>query len=273
MKTKIMKLLVLTFLFTNCLGMLLLQSQTCLVTFQADFNDVIVDDPSTIGIRGSIEPLSWTNTMMMEDKDGDGIYSIKIEFEDIVPGQEVLYKYVYGDVIWENDMFGAIGNRTLYLYEGKNKLPVDKWDHLDKYSLTNLLEDETIKNFWDWIYIIGSEKQNCLSPEEIGLKITAFWGSMEWMDSPQIILGWERISQLKHSDGYFEIIENTTEKVTFKAKKTWLKFFGDQDEIMNVTPDDMSRVFKTNIEAMAMAKAWKCEWKDEEEFYIVSIEK
>ena len=273
MKTKTIKSLMLTMLLTTCFGIALMQSQTCLVTFQVDLNDVTIDDPTTVGIRGSVAPLLWTETMIMEDKNGDGIYSIKIEFENMLPGQEVLYKYVHGDVIWENDKFGAIGNRSLYLYEGKNKLPVDKWDHLDRYSSTNLLEAAAGNNFWDWIYIIGSEKQNCLSPEEIGIKITAFWGSMEWMESPQVIMGWERTMQAIEPDGNIEIIASSPEKVVFKAKKTWLKYFGEQEEVMNVTRDDMTRVFKTNTESIAMARGWKCEWKDEEEFFTVTIEK
>lgn len=273
MKTKINLSLMLTMLMFFFYGITELHSQTCVVTFQADLSGAEIENPATIGIRGSLAPLSWTETMIMEDKDGDGIYTLKVAFENILPGQEVLYKYVHGDVMWENDLIGGIGNRSVYLYEGKNKLPVDIWDQLDKYATTNLLEDEMIRNFWDWIYIIGSEKHNCLSPEEIGLKITAFWGSMEWMDSPQIILGWEKMTQAKHTDGYFETIENSPEKVVFKAKKTWLKYFGEEEQIMNITSDDMTRVFKTNTEATAMARGWKCNWEDEGEFFIVTIEK
>jgi len=273
MKTKLIKSLMLSVIFTTCCSISLIQSQTCLVTFQADLNEVKVDNPATVGIRGSVTPLSWTETMIMENKDGDGIYTLKVEFENIKPGQEVLYKYVHGDVVWENDLLGGIGNRSMYLYEGKNKLPIDKWDHLDKYSSTSLLEAAVGNNFWDWIYIIGSDKKNGLSPEEIGLKITTFWGSMEWIESPQILLSWEKTSQEMYPNGYFETIENTPEKVVFKARKTWLNYYGDEDQILNVSKDDMTRVFKTNTEAIAMAKGWKCTWEDDEEFFMVTIEK
>ncbi len=272
-KTKIILSLILSVLFVGFYGIFQLQSQTCIVTFQADLSEATIENPATVGIRGSVAPLSWTESMIMEDKDGDGIYTIKVEFETIMPGQEVLYKYVHGDVVWENDLIGGIGNRSVYLYEGKNKLPLDIWDQLDKYATTNLLEAAIEGKFWDWIYIIGSDKKNGLSPEEIGLKITAFWGSMEWLDSPQILLGWEKTSQAMYPNGYFETIENSPEKVVFKAKKTWLKHFGEEDQIKNVTSDDMTRVFKTNTEATAMAKGWKCIWEDEGEFFKVTVEK
>ncbi|PLW96326.1 MAG: hypothetical protein C0591_08970 [Marinilabiliales bacterium] len=273
MKTKIIKSLMLTILCTGCYGISLLHSQTCNVTFQADFSEAIIENPTTVGIRGSVAPLSWTETMIMEDKNGDGIYTLQVAFENFKPGTEASYKYVHGNVVWENDLLGAIGNRSIYLYEGKNKLPVDKWDHLDKYSSTSLLEAAITGKFWDWVYIIGSDKQNGLSPEEIGLKLTAFWGSMKWLESPQILLGWEKTSQAMYPNGYFETIENTPEKVVFKARKTWLNYYGDEDQIMNVTRDDMTLVFKTNTEAIAMAKGWKCKWEDEEDFFKVTIEK
>lgn len=272
-KTKIILSLILSLLFVGFYGIFQLQSQTCIVTFQADFSKVEIDNPATVGIRGNLEPLSWTESMIMEDKDGDGIYTLKVEFENIIPSQEVLYKYVYGDITWENDKLGAIGNRSVYLYEGKNKLPIDKWGHLDKYSSTNLLEVAIASKFWDWIYIIGSDKKDGLSPEEIGLKLTAFWGSMEWLESPQTLLGWERTSQAMYPDGYFEIIEDTPEKVVYKARKTWLNFYGDEDQILGVSKDDMTRVFKTNTEAIAMAKGWACVWEDEEDLFKVTLEK
>lgn len=273
MNTKIIKSLMLTILFTGFYGISMLQSQNCVVTFQADFSEVEIENPATVGIRGGVDPLSWTETMIMEDKDSDGIYTLKVEFENFTPGKEVLYKYVHGDVVWENDMVGSMGNRTVYLYEGKNKLPVDKWDHLDKYSTTSLLEAATMDNFWVWIYIIGSGKKNGLSPEVIGLKYIAFWESMEWIESPQVMLGWEKNAQAKHSNGYFETIEDTPEKVIFKAKKTWLNYFGKEDNIMNVSRDDMTLVFKTTTEAVALAKGWKCSWEDKEDFFKVTIEK
>lgn len=273
MKTNIIKSFMLTILVTGFYSISFLQSQTCVVTFQNDFSEVKIENPATVGIRGSVAPLSWTETTIMEDKDNDGIYTVKLEFANFKPGEEVLYKYVYGDVVWENDLSGSLGNRSVYLYDGKNKLPVNKWDHFDKYSSTTLLEQALENKFWDWIYIIGSNKKDGLTPEEIGLKYTAFWGSMDWLESPQNMMSWEKSSQAMYPNGYFESIENTPEKVVFKAKKTWLNYFGEEDKILNVTQDDMTRVFKTNTEATAMAKGWKCTWENDGDSFKVTIEK
>ena len=68
-----------------------LQSQTCTVQFQANLSAAGIADPGTVGIRGSKAPLSWTETTTMTDPDGDGIYTLKLEFKNFKPGEAVLY--------------------------------------------------------------------------------------------------------------------------------------------------------------------------------------
>jgi len=113
-----------------------------------------------------------------------------------------------------------------------------------------------------------------LTPEEIGLKFVAFWGSISWLENPKWIMDIEKGYQAKFGNGYFEVIENTDEKVVYKARKNWLNFFGDEDHIQNVSRDDMTRVIKTKTQAIAMTRGWKFAWEDEgEELSKVTIEK
>ena len=250
-------------------GTSLLEAQTSTIIFKADFSTANIEDPSTVGIRGSKAPLSWTETTVMKDN-GDGIYSLKLAFEDFKPGEEVLYKYVTGDV-WENDI-GSVTNRAVYLYEGKTSLPADTWNKLERYTASGLLEDAIGDNFWHWIYIIGSDMKDGLSPEEIGLKFIAFWGSLDWITSPEMIMEWAKITQSKYGNGYFEEIEKSPGKVVYKFRKTWLNFFGEEEKVMNVSRDDMGKTFKALEEARALAKGWKCDWADEGEFVTITYE-
>lgn len=86
-------------------------------------------------------------------------------------------------------------------------------------------------------------------------------------------MNWEKITQAKFGNGYFEVIENTEEKVVYKARQTWLNFFGEEEQVKNVSPEDMTRFFKTKTESIAMARVWKLGWDDEgDDLFKVTIE-
>ena len=75
MKKNDFKSMILTILFFGWSALTLLYAQTNTVIFQADFNTANIEDTGTVGIRGSVAPLSWYETMQMEDPDDDGIYT------------------------------------------------------------------------------------------------------------------------------------------------------------------------------------------------------
>ena len=270
MKNKNWLFFALVLVTTACFGILTVQSQTSTVIFHADLNSANIENSSTVGVRGNKAPLSWTETTPMTDN-GDGTYTLKLEFEEFYPGEEVLYKYVHGDVVWENDI-GSLGNRAVYLYEGKAKLPADTWDKLERYAASGLLENALDNNFWNWIYIIGSAMENGLSPEETGLKYMAFWGSLDWITAPEMIMEWAKIHQANYSNGYFEMLEKSPNKLVYKFRKTWLNYFGNEEKIMNVSREEMTRAFEAMEKARALAKGWKCEWADEGELIKVTLE-
>jgi C-terminal processing protease CtpA/Prc len=83
------------------------------VTFRVDMKEV--KNPTQVGIRGSLSPLSWKKTYPLTDEDGDGIFTGKINFEDS-EAAKVEFKFVHGDLIWELE---GEGNRVLIL----NQLP------------------------------------------------------------------------------------------------------------------------------------------------------
>ena len=126
-------------------------------------------------------------------------------------------------------------------------------------------------NFWTWIYVIGSEKKNGLTPEEAGLKFIAFWGSQDWVESPAFMMRMEKQYQARYPGGFFEVLEESAEKVSYRAKKTWLPYFGNEDQIMNVSREDMTRFFKATTEATVLAKGWSMTWEETEEMFTVTI--
>lgn len=91
------------------------------VTFQLDIR--AVDNPTQVGIRGGIAPLSWEKTYPLKDEDGDGIYSTTITFD--TNEENIEYKYVYGDLNWELE---SMGNRSLNLNSIPEEAFTDIWD-------------------------------------------------------------------------------------------------------------------------------------------------
>ena len=74
-----------------------------------------VIDPGTVGIRGSLPPLSWTETHLMKGPDKNGLYTITLTFENVPYGERVQYKYIHDDEQWDNDNYTMYGNRVATL--------------------------------------------------------------------------------------------------------------------------------------------------------------
>ncbi len=66
------------------------------VIISLDMRDI--DQPKNVGIRGQF-PLSWEETTLLEDKDGDGIYEGYFEF--YTAQNEVEFKFVNQDNSFE----------------------------------------------------------------------------------------------------------------------------------------------------------------------------
>ncbi|MFZ2898599.1 MAG: S41 family peptidase [Saprospiraceae bacterium] len=94
------------------LAMQVCAAQTSIeIHFQADASNV--PKPVQFGIRGSIPPLSWEKTYLLEDPDKDGIYEGKIAF-DAADAALLEYKFVYGE------------KKIVYELEGENRILVLK---------------------------------------------------------------------------------------------------------------------------------------------------
>lgn len=62
-----------------------------------------------VGIRGSIQPLSWSYSLEMSDPEGDGLYELAVVFDKELAAGELQYTYVINDEEWE-----IIDKRIIY---------------------------------------------------------------------------------------------------------------------------------------------------------------
>ena len=132
MKTSIRVRLAFTVIFLFFAGVVCVEAQS-IVTFRVDMSGMKIEPGALIGIRGSMAPLYWDRSLPMEDADGDGIYTVKVIFNDGKAGDRIMYKYMAGDT-WDLDRFAMMGNRVVTLCDCPQELPVDNWDTMDKFA-------------------------------------------------------------------------------------------------------------------------------------------
>ncbi len=105
------------FLFTACIGTLLLtacvqETYVRQISLQVDMRNQI--DVDSVGIRGGQAPLDWNKTLLLTDKDMDGVYIGTLSIESPYKGFE--YKFVKNDGVFELD--GKDNRRTAFNEDG-----------------------------------------------------------------------------------------------------------------------------------------------------------
>ncbi|MGB3075063.1 MAG: nuclear transport factor 2 family protein [Chitinophagales bacterium] len=95
------------------------------VTFLLDLSNEMknVKDISTIGIRGSVLPLSWEKTYAMSDKNHDHVYEATVTFEIITKDLLLEYKFMHDNSSWEET-----DNRVLTAENQVTVLKVAQWN-------------------------------------------------------------------------------------------------------------------------------------------------
>ncbi|TNE62316.1 MAG: hypothetical protein EP344_05035 [Bacteroidetes bacterium] len=249
------------------------QAQTCTVTFQADFRGVEVNDPGTIGIRGSKAPLDWNKTMPMQDADKDGVYTLTVSFDNCKAGEPLQYKFIHSEDGWENDLLGPMGNREVTLVDGAQKTPVQQYDKLETFSTSVLLERSDLDNFYSVIFTIGTGKKRGLSTDAIAKEYYDFWhsgGTNDWPPDPQAMMLEARIGQAT-SNGTFDVLEDKPGMVKYRISKVWDKYFGDRTDIKGVTKADINAVWKNLVKLRVESKGWTMNWNEDKETVEITI--
>ncbi len=257
-----------------CISAGMLFGQTSKVTFTVDMSDADVANPATVGIRGSLPPLSWEENFIMKGPDKDGLYTTTVTFENVPPGTRVQYKY-YHDGKWDNDSYIDLGNRVVALCCKKQKLPVDKWDQLNEFALEGMLKATFDEGFGNWIFVIGLGKKHGLTPEQLVDEHFAFWNTtLDWITSPEDFARIDRFNMARSPYGYFELIESTPNKVEYVIKKDWELYFRDwgKDNVINgVSMAEMTAFIKAFTERIVDEKGWKLGWLDEGENLKITV--
>jgi Protein of unknown function (DUF3500) len=95
------------------------------VTFKIKLEGI--NNPDSLGIVGSLPPLTWNKRMLMEGPDAAGFYSISVSFPDSVAGQPLNYSYRYGNRKYDV-------NHSIKLEHDRAQVITDKWGYLDGMS-------------------------------------------------------------------------------------------------------------------------------------------
>jgi len=236
------------------------------LTFGVDMSDIELTETDTVGIRGSVSPLSWTETYMMQGPDENGVYSVTVPFKEVEYGTRVLYKYIINDSIWDNDKYAESGNLSATICCNKQILPVDVWNHLDEFTFESMHYSSAWDVFMSWIFTLSKAKERGLTMEESAQENLDFWA---WPDNdierPEIFLMQDRFYQAKAPFGYFEVIENNPNKVEYIKAKDWeilLYEWNAEGVVQGITAEEMNTFFKKMMEISVTKQGWKLDWQD-----------
>ncbi len=108
-----MKRFTLMLLVQLCFIPFIMKAQT--LTISVDMS--MVKNADKVGLRGNLPPLSWEKTYLLNDEDGDGIFSGAFNFK-AAEQKKLEFKFVYGDIEWE---LNGGSNRTIQLDELEKK--------------------------------------------------------------------------------------------------------------------------------------------------------
>lgn len=233
-------------------------------TFQVDMNGTEFEKGWPIGLRGSMDPLSWTKSLEMTDPDNDGIYSLTLDFEKCKPGDRINYKYLAGDN-WDLDQYGPYGNRVVILLDYPYNTYTARWNKIDEFSLDSKLELSRNNEEKLWLFIIADGRYNGLSLEESISTYYKFWGDYSWMQNPMNLMHEAQLNQSLCQDGYFEEIQKSPEKVVFNIRKnasTMIQNWGRDGELFGISQDDMNKIQKLWYKTICDFKGWKFTWED-----------
>ncbi|NQT25703.1 T9SS type A sorting domain-containing protein [candidate division KSB1 bacterium] len=120
-------------------------SGSAIVRFQVDMTNELpnVNSGDIIGVRGSQNPLDWSQTVQMSDPEGDDVYWADLDFTGIAPSTPIEYKFVHHsppldqttNVTWENDP-----NRGATLTGSDQTLPLVSWNN----ETTGIAEEKNV---------------------------------------------------------------------------------------------------------------------------------
>lgn len=104
------------------------------VTVQFRVNTAPLKNAKNFGVRGSLSPLSWDKTYLLQDADKDGVFEGELTFPKNADAP-LEYKYVYGDknTVWELE-----GQNRFLLLDSTQVQLDDRWNVQNAFDLNRL---------------------------------------------------------------------------------------------------------------------------------------
>ncbi len=98
------------------------------ITFALDMSGI--KEFNTVGIRGDIAPLSWQETVLLEDNDKDSIYSASVLVN--TASNQLNFKFVINDMEFELE---GQDNRSLPFYYKQEEIEYTTSFDSDKFNI------------------------------------------------------------------------------------------------------------------------------------------
>ncbi|MBK8654496.1 MAG: hypothetical protein IPN20_11440 [Haliscomenobacter sp.] len=127
-----------------------LSAQEVALTFQVDLTPVLQEGkaPKSVGIRGSLPPLSWDQSVELKPAPGGKVYAAQISFKNLLPGALLEYKFITDEKTWE-----LPGENRVLVWNGQDTVLSSLWNGYIPPSpdaLPPLLAEQMAEDFF-WL--------------------------------------------------------------------------------------------------------------------------
>ena len=127
-----------------------LSAQEVALTFQVDLTPVLQEGkaPKSVGIRGSLPPLSWDQSVELKPAPGGKVYAAQISFKNLLPGAVLEYKFIADEKTWE-----LPGENRVLVWNGQDPVLSSLWNGYIPPSpdaLPPLLAEQMAEDFF-WL--------------------------------------------------------------------------------------------------------------------------
>ncbi len=127
-----------------------LSAQEVALTFQVDLTPVLQEGkaPKSVGIRGSLPPLSWDQSVELKPAPGGKVYAAQISFKNLLPGALLEYKFITDEKTWE-----LPGENRVLVWNGQDPVLSSLWNGYIPPSpdaLPPLLAEQMAEDFF-WL--------------------------------------------------------------------------------------------------------------------------
>jgi len=175
--------------------------------------------------------------------------------------------------VWDNDIYGASGNRTCLLSGHEQQLPVDVWNKLDNFDKEALLYDVSSENLYLMLFCIYQAKKDGKTAEDLAKSYYELWkgGYAARLTTPQYIMALVQVNQACYAHGEFIMLKNELGHVKFKFKKVWKAYLGKEGSLKNVNSKDFSKFYKAYSQLIIAETGMTLVWEESDDEITMTV--